>query len=281
MTESRDRPADPAPRAVSGRSRPGAERILRFLAVAAALCAAAAFPASALFDLRSITVEGNTVVPAAAILERIGVRPGDSAFRVNASRILSRLRSDPRLEDASVTLEFPARLTVAVRERPPVAALALGDGYLLLAANGVAIARVRTPGPYLPLRVDRLGLPWVQAGTVVPSADARLGAGVAGRLPEPLREVAAALRVDRGGEVVLQTRDGVAVRLGGADGIDARLAMVPQVLAAVRARGLRVEYVDLRVPGSVIVKPVDAPPGPGPAGAPGAAPGAPRDSTAP
>ncbi len=81
--------------------------------------------------------------------------------------------------------------------------------------------------------------------------------------------------------MVLQTRDGVAVRLGGADGIDARLAMVPQVLAAVRARGLRVEYVDLRVPGSVIVKPVDAPPGPGPAGAPGAAPGAPRDSTAP
>lgn len=264
-------PAGPAPRATGGRARPGAGRILAFLAAASALCAAAAFPASALFDLQSITVEGNTVVPAAEILERIGLHPGDSAFRVNASRIRSRLRSDPRLEDASVALEFPARLTVAVRERSPVAALALGDGYLLLAADGVAIARARAPGPYLLLRVDGPGPPWVQAGTAVPSADARLGAGVAGSLPEPLREAVAALRVDRGGEVVLQTRDGVAVRLGGADGIDARLAMVPQVLAAVRARGLRVAYVDLRVPGSVIVKPVDAPPGPG----------APRDGAAP
>lgn len=233
-----------------------AARITRFLAAMCALCAAAAFPASALFDLQAVTVQGNTAIPAADVLRRAGIGPGDSAFRVNAFQIRERLRSDPRIEDASIALAFPRRLVIAVRERPPIAALLVGGGYVLLGSDGVAIARAPSPGAYLPLRVDRLHLPGVQIGTVVPSTDVRLGAGVAASLPAPLRTQVAALLVDAGGEVVLSTRDGIAVRVGGPDGIADRLARVPDVLGAVRARGMRVAYIDLRFPESVIVKPL-------------------------
>ncbi len=237
-------------------ARPLATRVIRFLAAVCALCAVAAFPASALFDLDSVTVQGNAAVPTAEVLWRAGIGPGDSAFRVNAFQIREHLRADPRIGEAAVSLAFPRRLVIAVRERTPVAALLARGGYVLLSADGVAIVRAPDPGPYLPLRVDRLDLPWVQLGTVVPSPDVRLGAGVAASLPAPLRAQVAALRIDAGGEVVLEARDGTAVRIGGSDGIADRLAMVPDVLAGVRARGMRVEYVDLRFPGSVIVKPV-------------------------
>lgn len=254
------RAADPGARQApeAGDRSAGAlgERILRFLAAVFTLCGAAAFPASAVFDLQSVDVRGNNVVSAAQVLRRIGVAPGDSVFHVNASEIRRRLRADPLIDDAWVSMAFPRRLTVYVRERTPVAALWMGDGYMLLSQDAVAMSRAAAPEPYLPLRIDHV--PRMQPGSTVPSADVRLGAGVAGTLPAPLRPQIDGLSVDAGGEVVLQTRDGVAVLVGGPDGIADRLAQVPDVLAAVRARGLRVHYVDLRFPGSVIVKPVGA-----------------------
>ncbi len=244
-------------------------RIVRFLAAMAALCGVAAFPGSVLFSLQSVSVTGNTAVPAAAILRRIGLFPGDSAFRVNADRIRDTLRRDPRIADASVAMAFPRRVIVSVHERVPVAALAIPRGYLLLGADGVVIARAQSPGPYLPLAVDRLVLRPPGAGTIVPSVRARLGAAAASVLPASLRAEAAGIRVDSGGEVVITTQDGVDVRVGGRDGIASRLALAPDVLAAVRARGMRVQYVDLRFPGSIIVKPVETSPPLFGAGSPG------------
>ncbi len=248
----RREPAGPA------RVRPVWERVLRFLAATSALCALASAPASAWFNLTTVDVRGNKVVPAAGILRQVGLGPGDSAFQVNADLIRARLRSDPLIEDARIALAFPRRLTIYVLERSPVAALQVGQGFVLLDRDAVAISRTSGPGPYLPLRVDRLEAQWVQPGTVVPSADVRLGAGLAGSLPPPLREEVAGLRVDDGGEVVLQTRDGIAVRVGGTEGLQDRLAQVPDVLASVHARGMRVQSVDLRFPGSVIVRPTGA-----------------------
>ncbi len=233
-------------------------RVIRFLAAIAALCGAAAFPGSVLFSLQSVSVTGNTAVPASDILQRIGLVPGDNAFRVNVGRIRESLRRDPRIEDASVAMVFPHRVIISVHERSPVAALAIPGGYVLLGADGVVITRAQTPTPYLPLHVERLGLMPLGAGTVIPSAGARLGAAAASILPAPLRAEAAGIRVDADNEVVITTRDGVDVRVGGRDGVAARLALAPDVLAAVRSRGLRVQYVDLRFPGSVIVKPLDA-----------------------
>lgn len=257
------RPARPGDSAVAPAESPAAPRLLRlvrFLAATCVLCALAAFPGSSLFNLDTVAVRGNAHVSGAEILRRVGVGPGDNAFRVNAVAIRERLREDPRIADASIVLAFPRNLLVSVRERDPVAALAFGDGYVLLGADGVAIARAPGPGAALPLVVDRLALPWVQAGTAVPSPSVRFGVTVAATLPPRLRPDVIGLRVDAGGEVVLQARDGVWVKVGGADGLTDRLAMVPRVLAAIRARGLHAQYVDLRVPGSVVVMPAGAAP---------------------
>ncbi len=179
-------PSRSVPRqALPARGAPGplGERVLRFLAAVAGLCAVAAFPASALFDLHSVEVRGNQAVPASQLLGQIGLNPGESAFRVNVFQIRARLRSDPRVDDVWVSLGFPHRLVVTVRERAPVAALAMEGGYVLLGEDGVAIARTPGPAPYLPLRVDGLDPRSVQTGTVVPDPSVRLGAGVAsGRL---------------------------------------------------------------------------------------------------
>lgn len=231
------------------------ERAFRFLAAVAFLCGAVSFTGSSIFDIRSIVVGGNRAVATADILARAGLRTGASLFTINGFRVRDRLLQDPRIAAVSVAVGFPDRVYITVRERTAATALRVPGGYVLLGSDGVAILPTDSPGRLPTLTVDRLDPDAVQAGTVVPSPDARFGAGVAGSLPNDLRPDVAAVRVDQAGEIILYMRDGIAVRAGAQDGIRERLARISGVLTAVRARGMRVEYVDLRFPDSVIVKP--------------------------
>jgi hypothetical protein len=63
------------------------------------------------------------------------------------------------------------------------------------------------------------------------------------------------VRVEPQGDLVLFTPDGIGVRLGSLKGLDDRAALVHEVLAAIRAGGMAVEYLDLRFSGAVVVKP--------------------------
>ena len=234
-------------------------RLLRFLAAIAALCAVAAFPASSVFAVRSASVAGNAAVPAGDILLRAQVSSGTSAFRVNADEIRDRLLQDPRIEDVTVTMAFPRQVTILVRERQPVAALLVEDGYLTVGDDGAVMAQVPDPGPLPALIVARLPSERAQIGTVLASPDVRLGAWTAGALPARLRDLVTALQVDQG-DVSLILRDGISVQIGAAHGLADRLAMLPSVLDAIAARQMRVESVDLRFTGNVIVQPAGAAP---------------------
>jgi cell division protein FtsQ len=231
-------------------------RLLRFVAAITWLCAVAAFPASAIFALQSVSVSGNAAVPAPDVLRRAGVAPGMSAFRVDTKEVRKRLLQDPRIEDAAVTMVFPRQIAIFVRERRPVAALLMEDGYLTVGSDGAAIMWVSEPGPLLPLIVAHLHSAEAQVGTVLGSQDARLGAWTAGALPADVRNQVLLLQVDDQGDVSLTLRDGVSVRLGNASSVADRLAMLPQVLDAIAARQMQVEYIDLRFTGNVIVQPV-------------------------
>ena len=231
-------------------------RVARFLAAMAGLCATAAFPASAVFDLRSVTVEGNAAVPEGAVLRLAGVGPGSGAFRVNAGAIRGRLLADPRILDVGVTTTFPHSLRLRIRERRPAVALAVGGGYVLLSGDAVAIVDAPGPGPLPVLQVDRLDPSEVAPGGVARAPDVRLGAQIAEALPAALRDRVVAVRIDREGEAALALREGTVVRLGGPRGIMGRLELVPEALDAIAARGLRVDSVDLRFSGNVVIRPV-------------------------
>jgi cell division septal protein FtsQ len=239
-----------------------AERVARFLALIALLCGGASFAGSSTFDIQSVTVTGNEAVADSDVVAASGLQRDMSVFGVNTVRVRERLRRDPRIADASVTVVFPGSVRLAVQEQPAVAALRTPSGYVLVTSDGVVLAGAPTPRGLPVLMIDRLDPAAIEAGAWVPSTGARVAAGVAASLPSALRPDVAIVRVDGAGEIVLLMRDGIAVKAGGADGVQQRIARAGDVLAAVRARGLRVEYVDLRFPDSVIVKPLPSNPAP-------------------
>jgi cell division protein FtsQ len=252
------------PRPARRRGGPSVRRLARFAAAMLVLCAAASFPGSALFDVRTITVSGNRAVATSEVLERAGLAGTDlNAFRIDAATVRARLLGDPRIADVSVAMAFPTRLTLVIRERPPVAVLDTDGGYVLLSGDAVAIARTDDPGALPEVIVDRLDPRAVVLGAAVDAPAVRLGARLAADLPWALRDRLAAVRIDAHDDALLVLRDGITVRLGAGAGVERRLAIVPQVLDAVAARGMAVEVLDLRVPGNVVVQSI-----PGPAGAP-------------
>ncbi len=245
-------PTSPPP---AGRRGVGRRRVARFLAAMAGLCGVAAFPASAIFDLRTIAVEGNLAVPTDAVLHRAGLGPGTGAFRVNAAAIRERLLGDPRIEAVAVAMAFPHDLRVVIQERRPVAALVVGERTVLLSGDAVAIAEGPDTWGLPALVVDRLDPAEVMPGRVLRAPDARFGAQIAGTLPAPLRGRVVLVWITRDGEGVLRLREGISVRVGGPRGVMTRLEMVPQALDAIASRGLHVEVVDLRFSGNIVIQP--------------------------
>lgn len=234
-------------------------RLATFLGAMALWLAVATLPASALFEVRAITVRGAETMSDAAVIALSGLRPGERLLAVDPWGVARRIERDPRIRNAAIRIAPPDRVTVEVAERRPVAALRSDGGYLVLDAAAVPFARASSPGTLVALEVEGPPPRWVRLGQPVPSPAVAAGVRAVAALDRRVRDEVAALRVDRAGEATLVTRDAIAVRAGDLRRLGERTAMLPQILAAVRARGVPVEYVDIRFSGSVIIKPVGAP----------------------
>lgn len=219
----------------------------------ATLIALAAFPQSALFTVEHIEVAGATILAPGTVSDIAGLRRGDRLFGIDASGAMRRLQSDPRIKTADVRVRPPRTVEVVITERRPVVALVVGDQFALLGDDLIVVALISIPTG-LPEVVDRLGgSPWARAGSPVASEAARLAIAALPAIPPVLRSDLQRIVIAAGGDLTLVFRSGLVVRAGGSSGLVERLAPVPQVLEALRGRGVEVSAIDLRYAGSIAV----------------------------
>lgn len=229
----------------------------------AALIAAATFLQSSFFSISEIAVLGANRVDPSEVLARSGLQYGQTLASIDPRDVISRLTHHPWIAGARLDVWPTGRVTIAIQERVPHAALPCvmwcrtrsRDSYVLVDHTGVALAVVPAP-PSVPLiTVEGATLAWVRPGDRVPSEAALAALRVLAVMPQA--EIARGLRlhVDRAGAIRLATADGITVLLGRVRGLGPYTASLPQVLTAIRLQRLRVRYVDLRFTGSVILKP--------------------------
>jgi cell division septal protein FtsQ len=244
------RSTDSPPRSPIGETLP------RFATVMAVLIAIAAFPQSALFTVDRIEVSGEFTLPPATVITIAGVHYGERLFAVDVMAALSQLRADPRIKTAEVQIRPPRAVLLRITERQPVVALMIGKQFALLDDDLMVVS----VGPYtagLPEVVDRIrGTPWARAGAPIVSEAARVALLALPAIPRQLGADVRRLVVAPGPDLTLVLRSGLEVRAGGLRGLGERLAQVPPVLAALRARGIAISAVDLRYSGSIAVTPV-------------------------
>lgn len=110
------------------------------------------------FDLETVAARGASRLSAAEIARSTGLLPGLSLDAIDRERVEGRLRRNPWIREARVVPLPPGRVLVEVREREPLAVVALGT----------------PPQDWL---VDEEGTPFVQAADAGSEPLPRLHAG--------------------------------------------------------------------------------------------------------
>lgn len=229
--------------------------LLRFATVMAVALGIAALPTSFLFAVRSVQVYGAVQIPAAEVAALTGLRPGDRLFAIPAREVVARVTRHPAVARAAVRINAAGAVLVHIIERVPYAAFPFQGRYLILDRAGVVIDDRPSPAELPVVSATGFVPEWTRLGDRLPSGGVDQALAALRRLPRAAVAPGTRLRVEPRGDIVLFTPDAIAVRLGPVRGLEERAALMGEVLGAVRARGLAVEYLDLRFSGNVVVKP--------------------------
>jgi cell division protein FtsQ len=217
-------------------------------AVAAGLAAAGLLLIrSPLFAVDEVLVTGEERLTEAQVLRIAGLTGRPNVFSVDPEEIAGRLEADPRIARASVTTSLPGTVAIAIEELAPVAAVARGDAWTLIAGDG-SVLGIATRRPALPV-VDpgRISLGAV-AGPV--SGCARSLAAI----PDELRRRVRLASVRADGSIVLSLRGGVRVLWGPPSRLPEKATALSAVLGWIADERLDVVSVDVRYPGAPAVR---------------------------
>ncbi len=210
------------------------------------------------FQVTDLVVEGNRQVPTATIVSSLGLSAHASILEVDLQELAGRIMRNPWVKTASVSRRLPVRLLIRVVERTPQAVVLAHRAYL--ASEDGLILKEAGPDEMLGLPILRIEVghhlkvgEWIE-----PS---RLGQGMRLWQQVDLEILGPGVRPR---EVQLEGDGSFTVSLG--QGLprlrfreQALRGQLGQLARVLRIRGIglsALEYVDLRFPEKVIVKPL-------------------------
>lgn len=244
-------PIDPRIRArrIEVRRGQGRRRLQRLVDVGVVAAVALGFVAalwSPLLDVDELRVDGAARSGEQAVLEQAGISVGDRLAGLDLHAAGARVAALPWVQEVQLTRGVDGVVTVDVRERTPVAAVASGGATLLVDAEG----RVLGPASSAP---DVGGLV-VLEGAEAPAPGAYLGAGAADALAlaaAVARTVPGAVAAVRAEGLTATLVQGGEVRFGDARQLDAKVRSLATMLDQVDLSCLAV--LDLRLPANAVL----------------------------
>ncbi len=123
---------------------------LKFLIFLALVGGMIAFLSSHYFDVKNISVEGNSVTVSEDIVEASGLKTGKNIFTVKKGKAVEKIEKNSYIKEAKIKRKFPKTLIIEVKERVAMAAVPYGEEYLILDDQGYILAR-QEENPKLPL----------------------------------------------------------------------------------------------------------------------------------
>jgi len=200
------------------------------------------------FTLDEVIVNGIETLSSQQVEEIAGVFMGEHLLRLNPKKTAERLLASPQIASAIVRRVWPNQLEITVIECIGFAVIPFQDVFLEVDRWGVVVSVVQD--------FSRVNLPII---TGVPVVETSLGKRIVGKqmenallvavnLPDKLRSSISEIHMEVSGEVSLVTTGGIIIRLGNANSLRGRLALIPTVLYAYEEKGMSrdtVAYIDM------------------------------------
>lgn len=192
-------------------ARSSIRRLMRWILIGALLVSVGWFTQSSSFQVQEILVAGVSNSGTLEILDREGVLLEQPLLRLRPKDAQAALLADPWIEEATVEIRFPNTIHVVVRERTGVAWVTVGNAYMLVAADGVAVDAGPEPGANPLIELGGIAVPLLGKQF----ADARVRGLAEFMAALPGSYAAQAVATEREGELwVALAEFDVEVRLG-------------------------------------------------------------------
>lgn len=228
--------------------RSAGRRRLRWVAVAAALVVLVVgvlvVLASPLLSVRRVEVDGAAYVArfdGELLADVVDSLEGEPILIVDLRRAEQRLEGSPWVRSARVTMDFPDRVRIELRERVPLAFFRAGDGRFRVIDDEGRVIVVLDGQPVDYVQITGEG-PEVGPGASA-GATYRAAAQLVRALPDELRPRVANLGVTPEGELTMELIEGTTVRFGAPDDLQAKLVALVVVLR--RQDGDAPEVIDV------------------------------------
>lgn len=192
---------------------------------------------SPVFAARHIEVRGS--LARAEVLSVAGVDHRSNVFHLDVGSVERRLERDPRIQDATVRIDIPDRITIDVVARTPVGVVGMPASSV--GADGVVIGPA-VPGLDVPSLLSSSGGPLDDEARSVAAA-------TAGALSPALRMTVDAVVVAPG-SVEVRLAAGFTVSFGTPSELAAKADSLAALLRWAGKEGVTVLSADLSVPGS-------------------------------
>ena len=209
-----------------------------------------------LFELSTIDVGGNHLLPSQLALEMVPVRRGTNIFAVDLEAVERAMKQDPRIREVTIRRELPSKIIITIREREPI---------MLLSAD--QLYGVDQEGTVIPLDQGTVlgDLPVITGifPEVQPGAGCEyLGIQKGLEIRRAISQVAPSL-LDKVSEInvarpeapiIYFVQGGGVVKLGSGD-LCVKLQRLWTVLGDLATKGIKVKSLDLRFKDQVICQP--------------------------
>lgn len=220
-------------------------RLAAAVIVAAVTIAVASLVASrsSLLRLRHLEVVGTSSLTRSQVVRLAALSPSTNVLWFDAGAVERRLESDPWVARATVSRRLPGTIRISVVERAAVAMIRDGQGFRLLAADGVALGTMEID-PRLPEIV-------LVADSGLPEANSQAQAGAAraiGGLDGGGRPAVVQAVVGADGTLSVEFAGGSRFEYGDPTDIQAKTVAVRLILRWARAQGASVVSVNVTAP---------------------------------
>jgi cell division protein FtsQ len=231
--------------------RQRAIRVRRALVIGAALAvlalvgwALSAVANAPIFQVREVTVEGNTALSADEVLAAAQVPEDATLLKLSKSAIVSRVEADPWVEAASVSRKFPGTVVITVEERKAALVVDAGGSSLwLVSDDGVWLGErsAEATGLVTVRDVDNLE---PEPGATVVVEEITNALALASELSEELLAEVRVISAPSVDKTVLLTRSDVEIYVGEAVRVAEKDRIAREILS--REEG-KVVYINVRV----------------------------------
>lgn len=96
------------------------------------------------FNIRAVTVTGNSALTAEQIVKSSGITTGRNILRVNSNAAEKSLEKIPMIKNADILLKFPSTVEIAVEECARAAYIKYMDKYICIDKSGKILEVVKT-----------------------------------------------------------------------------------------------------------------------------------------